>query len=171
MTVYLPQGVRAKGMGALFFAPAVADMAAPKLTEFTGAGTFAAHCDLYAWSWNKNQSTITEDRYCLSEAIQAFGDATNEINPLEVLYDPQEPDSPNYQAYLNLKEGTSWFVFDRRGLPARSALVADAYGDVLHLEVGQVSRAEVSGTEGEKFRSTIPLIHIDPPRLDVQITT
>ena len=170
MTVdYLPRGVKAKGMGALFVAPAVADMQAPTLTEFTDAGAFTAHCDLYSWNWRKPQEKIAEPRYCLTEDVQEFGDAKFEVDDLEVLYDPQQPDSENFVAYKNLKEGTTWFVFDRRGMPSREALKVGDIGDVLKVTVGATYRAPNDQSEGQKFRQIIPLAIIEKVAEDVAI--
>ena len=56
MTTYFPEGINAAGMGALFAAPAVANMAAPKLTEYASPSGFAFHCDNYEFNHTVDQA-------------------------------------------------------------------------------------------------------------------
>lgn len=169
MTLYLPEGIRARGNGALFVAPAVANITAPRVTEFTATGAFVAHCDTYNWNWGAEQGTEKEARYCLSENVQSFGDIDYSVDQMVVVYDPQDPQSENYAVYLNMKRGTKWYILDRRGLPASTALAATQIGDVIPVEVGFVSRQEITDEAGAKIRAIIPLIIPSPPAMDVTL--
>lgn len=156
MTTYFPEGINAAGMGALFAAPAVANMAAPKLTEFASPTGFAFHCDNYAFAHTVEQGKTEEGRYCLTEAIESLGKAKHTLEPMEIVYNPQDPDDPNYVAYLKFKTGTSWRIADRRGLNARtSALAIGNVADLIPVKIGAIGRVPITTAEGEKLRAVI----------------
>ena len=169
MTTYFPEGINAAGMGALFAAPAVANMAAPKLTEYASPSGFAFHCDNYEFNHTVDQAKGEESRYCLAQTIESLGRAKHALDPMQIVYNPQDPNDPNYVAYLKFKEGTSWVVADRRGLASRtSALAIGQVTDLIPVKIGAVARVPITTAEGEKLRSIINWIVSGPVSHDVK---
>lgn len=167
--IYSVYGIRAKGAGALYAAPAVADMNAPSVAEFTAPGAFPIHCETENWSWQGEQNKTQLQRYCLAENVEAAGDVTLTAENIVVVYDPQDPTGTNYRVYAEMVQGTTWVLADRRGLLATTVpLAAVQYTDLIPVEVGYVSRVPITSEEGEKLRVTIPLILTSPPVKDVQ---
>lgn len=169
VTTYLPEGLATAGTGQLWGAPALANPAAPTLTELTAADTFQLGCNTYNWNPTKEQATQEEARYCLGEPVQILGRVTNNIEPLTIVYDPQDPESTTYQAYLKLVEGTVWYIVDRRGKPANTPLAAGDVVDIYKVRVGTRSRLPITNEAGETHRTQVPLAIIEPPRYDVKI--
>ncbi|TDT31099.1 hypothetical protein [Naumannella halotolerans] len=151
----IPEGFSAAGNGSVFAAPAVADHSKPSVAEFAPPTGFNLSCDLMNWSYSIERSTVTQTRYCLAQTIQGAGRKEPSANPITVVYNPQDPDDENYVAYRNLKEGTKWVLFDRRGLDSRKSLAAAEVGDLIPVEVILVTREEIDDTEGALIRSTI----------------
>lgn len=151
----IPEGFSAAGKGSVFAAPAVADHSKPSVAEFAPPTGFNLSCDLMNWSYSIERSTVNQNRYCLAQAIQGAGRKEPSVNPITVVYNPQDPDDDNYVAYQNLKEGTKWVLFDRRGLDSRKSLAAAEVGDLIPVEVILVTREEIDDTEGALIRSTI----------------
>ena len=169
MTLYVPEGIRARGAGAVYFAPAVANMAAPSVAEFSVTGAFAAHCNTENWGWRGEQNTEAKKLYCLAQNVQAFGDVSFTIDPMTVICDPQNPDHPDYTVYENVVTGSSWYALDRRGLLASVPLAVGQIVDVLPVSVGYVSHVDINDEEGALIRVTIPLIITSPPSRGVAL--
>ena len=169
MTTYFPEGINAAGKGALFAAPAVANTSAPKLTEYASPTGFAFHCDNYGFAHTVEQGKVEENRYCLAEAIESLGAAKHSLEPMEIVYNPQNPIDPNYVAYLKFKPGTSWFIADRRGIDARgTGLALDQVVDIIPVKIGAIGRVAITSTEGEKIRAVINWAVNGPVMSDVK---
>lgn len=151
----VPAGIAAAGRGSLFATVAVANPQAPKLSEFTGSNGFAIHCDLTTWAPTLDQPKIQKNRYCLEQAQERFGRKQWSIDPLTVVYNPQEPDSEDYQAYLKLVEGSTFWVADRRGKPSRAPLVVGDVADLLRIEIGGRDRVGIGDEDGQDLETRI----------------
>lgn len=169
MTTYFPEGINAAGKGALFAAPAVANMATPKLTEYASPTGFAFHCDNYDFAHTVEQGKTEEGRYCLAQTVESMGRAKHSLEPMQIVYNPQNEIDPNYVAYLKFKEGTSWVIADRRGLDARtSALAIGQVADLIPVKIGAIGRVPITTAEGEKIRAIINWIVSGPVSHDVK---
>ena len=155
MTVTFPPGIESAGTGSVFLAPVVADPNSPKLAEFTGSTAVNLSCQIYGFETTSEQGKVESKRYCLAEAIESFGKLKNGIADIEVVYDPQNPDSVTYAGYKALKTpGLRWALFDRRGLPSRDPLAVGHVGDLFEaVEFGTPRRAPITNTEGEEHRT------------------
>lgn len=169
MTIEMPEGFDAAGNGSLFAAPAVAVRTAPSLTEFAPPTGFNFSCDAMAWAPTADRARVSSNRYCLEQAIERFGRKTYTIEPMEIVYNPQNPEDENYVAYLKFKEDTTWEIFDRRGLPSKKPLEAGEYGVLRKVSVGLVDDVPITDAEGELLRARITFAVIDEVLRDVQI--
>lgn len=168
MTTYFPEGINAAGKGGLYAAPAVVNMSAPKMTEFNSPTGFEFHCDNYQFNHTLDQGKTEETRYCLAQTIESMGRAKHSLEPMEIVYNPQNITDPNYVAYLKFKEGTSWVLADRRGLDARTvALAIGQIVDLIPVKIGAIGRVPITTAEGEKIRAVINWIVSGPVTSDV----
>ncbi|SDD40875.1 phage tail tube protein [Auraticoccus monumenti] len=161
MTTYYPEGrplgVSAPGKGSIIVAPAtMTDRSAPTVTHFASPTGFAIHKDVVAWNPTPDVPMNPDNRYGDAEVVQEFGIPTWTIPDFTVVYDPQNPDSEEYQAYLKLQPGTVWEIFDRRGLPADLLVAVGQVGDLFQVEIGPVRRREqITVDNVQKLRSTL----------------
>lgn len=167
----LPEGLDAAGMGSVFIAPALADSSKPKLSEYASPTGFNISCDIFNWNPVPERSTIQQSRYCLAQSIEVAGRKTVSVDPVTIVYNPQDPDSENYVAYKEMKEGTQWFAFDRRGLPSKKELAVGEVGDIIPIEVILVRREAITDAEGESLRSTLVFRVFDEMKTDVEIVS
>ena len=155
MTVTFPPGLEAAGTGAVFLAPAIANVNAPKVSEFTGSTAVDLSCHLMGFETGADQGKVTSSRYCLRQAVETLGRITYSISDITVVYDPQNPDSATYKAYTALMQGGTWALLDRRGIESRTALAAGQVVDVYEaVRIGAPKREPITDTEGEQLRTT-----------------
>lgn len=124
-----PPGIDAAGNGALWFVPAIADINAPTVTEIEAGVNLS--CALYSFGITVEQASTDRTRYCYREAVQRPGRVTRTIDRIRYDYDPQNPDSAEYGYYTELTPGRHGFIVDRRGLDARTELLAA--GQYVHI--------------------------------------
>lgn len=152
---FIPEGIASAGLGSLFATAVVENPQAPKLTEFAPPTGFPIHCDIEAWNVSLDHPKVQKGRYCLPNTIERFGRKQWSSDPLVVLYNPQEPDSEDYQAYLKLVEKATFWVADRRGEPSRQPLAVGDVADLIKIEIGGRSRLPITTEDGEDLRSQI----------------
>lgn len=168
MTVTFPDGIEARGTGAVFLAPAVADPLAPKLTEYNAATAVNISCDLMGFETTAEQSKVATTRYCLKQESEALGTVKYGISDITVVYDPQAPTSAEYKAYKALMGANkNWYLFDRRGVDSTTALAVGQIGDVYQITIGAVRREPITTTEGELLRSTFTVAVSGQAHFDV----
>lgn len=130
MAVTFPTGVSARGNDSVIWVPALADPAAPSVTELTGASAVNISCALIGFSPSVDQATFTDTRLCSKQTFNRMGQATYSIDTLNYVYDPQTvgaatPTADNV-AYDALTGGQSGYFVHRRGLDAQTVDVAAA---------------------------------------------
>lgn len=156
MTIVVPDGVSAAGMEQVWYVPTIAAATGiPTVAEVTAG--FPIGCAMTASFNPTGEQEKTEDlRLCLAEALEAFGRNKFTIDPLEYVYDPQDPtDTTMYEAYATLKQGVTGFLVDRRGVAGRDDIAAGEFVDVYPVTFGFQNRVPVDmGAGGQKFRVT-----------------
>lgn len=148
-----PDGIDAGGKGTVQFVPAIADVSAPTLAEINAG--FPMQCAIYAWNMTGEQATRQELRYCSTQAIESLGQTQITIDPVEYVYDPQNPEETTgpYAHYGKLAEGTTWFVVDRRGLDQDEPFAAGQVVDVVKVTAGYRNRVAITpGDDAGKLR-------------------
>jgi hypothetical protein len=151
-TVY-PDGLDARGKAGLWAVPAIASLAAPKLTELSAG--FAVHCAIYNFDPTADQAATEDNRYCTRNGTETPGRARVTISPMVYVYDPQEPDAATgpYAHYGKFVESSKWFLVDRRGLDFEQALAVGQVVDIYPVLAGYRNRVPVvGGEEGSKLR-------------------
>lgn len=169
VTINDPTPLLAKGRDQVFIGPTVADETAPKVSEFTMPVGAQISCDLDGFEATVDQQMIEDAPWCLSYTIETPGPKKFAMAALEVLYDPQNPADPNYQAYLRLKEGTEHVLLHRRGLLNTDLLKAGDVVDVYNVKVGAASRVPATGDEQQKIRSRVVVTITKAPVYDVKV--
>lgn len=158
MTVTFPPGIESAGTGSVFLAPSVANPQAPKLAEFTGSTAVQLSCHLMGFETGAEQGKVESSRYCLAQALETLGKVKYTISDVEVVYDPQQPESAVYAGYKALAQGGTWALLDRRGKDSRSPLAVGDVVDVFEaVQVGAPLRTPITGTEGELHRTKFSL--------------
>lgn len=132
-----PTGINAAGKVALYFVPALADPAAPKLTEVQAGINLSMIA--YAWDPNGTQEKQERYRYGSKNGGNSLGTIKYEAGALEYDYDPQAVDvtTGDYKHYSVLAPGTKGFILDRRGLAPDVAPAAAQYCSVFPVVLGE----------------------------------
>lgn len=165
-----PTGINAAGKVALYFVPAIANPAAPKLAEIQAGLNLSKIC--YAWDPNGTQDKQERWRYGYNAAGTALGAMKYEPAGLEYDYDPQKPaeSTGEYKHYPTLLPGASGFLVDRRGLAPDVAPAAGQIVDIYPCQLGERARIAVDPSQaGEKLRCRQMIAISGEPRMDVKI--
>ena len=145
----IPVGVEARGNEQLWFAPAIANTNAPTVSE----AEFPILCSMTtAFGATGEQATTERWRACSAQAMTALGAVSINVDALEYVYDPQEPESDNYQAYAELTEGRTGYLIDRRGKASGEPLAAGDVVDVYPVRLGFRNRVTNPVGEDVEFR-------------------
>lgn len=169
MTVGFPEGVLAQGNGGLWFVPSIADLALPKVTEVSAG--FVLSCAITTFSPTGDQGTSTDPRYCSTQQFEIPGRNTVSIDPLEYVYDPQEPDNDaEYKYYVELTEGRKGFAVNRLGLAYDLPLAASQYVNIYPVIVGAKNDVPIDpSAEGSKLKIRQKLFVSGPVKRDVAL--
>lgn len=145
--IQFPTGIDVAGKNKVQFVPTLADPANPTLAEIEAG--FPIECALDGFVPKGEQSTTTQQRYCLAEEIEALGKVSNTIEPLKYVYDPQNPDKAEgmYAHYAKLTPGLTGYLIDRRGLAYDTVpYAAGQFVDVYPVTLGHRNRTAVEPT-------------------------
>lgn len=169
MSTIYPEGIIAQGNGAVWAVPALANINAPKLTELTAK--ILLSCGIRGFSPTGEQGSSTDPRYCSTQMFEVPGRYTPSIDPLEYVYDPQEPDNvAEYAYYTELTEGRSLFVINRLGLAYDLPPAAGQYVNVYPVVCGAKMDVPVDpGAEGTKIAVRQKLFISGPMVRDVAL--
>lgn len=154
MTVYFPEGVDSQGNESVIWVPAIANPAAPKLTELNATGSVNISCAIRGFSPESEQGTSDDIRLCSVETFENPGRVKNSIGDITSVYDPQAVDgAADNKHYEAMVQGAQGFLVDRRGLNARTAALAIGQKvDVYPVTLGAQRRVALDPTaEGGKF--------------------
>src|SRR4051812_11956234 len=120
MTVAFPDGIDAQGNAALWFVPALVNPLLPKLSELTAGANLS--CAIDGFSAPSEQASTNDIRYCSTQQFETPGRVTTTIDPLNYVYDPQEPDNATeYKHYTTLTVGVRGFLVNRLGVDVNTA--------------------------------------------------
>ena len=155
MTAVEPTGINVAGKVSLYFVPAIANTAAPKLTEMNAVASCNISRVVYAWDPNGTQAVSDRSHYGSKTAGKSLGRTT--YDPAELEYDdhPQNatPSTGEYAHVGKLTPGLTGFLVDRRGLDVDLALAAGQKVDVYPCVLGdQIPMAAVGTNDGETLR-------------------
>lgn len=152
MTVSFPLGISAKGNGAVWFLPAIADVAAgPRVSEF--AAGINLSCAISGFAPTSEQGVVNRTRYCSRGTFEIPGTVTNTGPTLEYVYDPQDPESEEYEWFATLAQGTPGFLVNRLGIDFEDVVAAGQYVNIYPTQAGvQVPVAIDPGADGDELR-------------------
>ena len=125
MTAVEPTGINVAGKVALYFVPAIANTAAPKLTEMNAVASCNISRVVYAWDPNGSQGVTERSHYGSEFAGTMLGRAKYDPAELEYDDDPQGAGVAAEYAHLGkLTPGLTGYLVDRRGIHIDTALAA-----------------------------------------------
>lgn len=155
MTAVEPTGITVAGKVSLYFVPAIANTAAPKLTEMNAVASCNISRVVYAWDPNGVQAVSDRSHYGSKTARKSLGRTA--YDPAELEYDdhPQNatPSTGEYAHVGKLTPGLTGFLVDRRGLDVDLALAAGQKVDIYPCVLGdQIPMAAVGTNDGETLR-------------------
>ena len=155
MTAVEPTGINVAGKVSLYFVPAIANTAAPKLTEMNAVASCNISRVVYAWDPNGVQAVSDRSHYGSKTARKSLGRTT--YDPAELEYDdhPQNatPSTGEYAHVGKLTPGLTGFLVDRRGIHIDTALAVGQKVDIYPCVLGQqIPMAAVGTNDGETLR-------------------
>lgn len=131
------------------FAPTLADINAPKVTETTGASSLDISCYLFDSSARPTGSTNLvekERRICDGATYQQVGSTTYTGGEMVAAMDPQAVAlSDGKKAWEKFPEGTTGYLVRRLGIDVNTDLAIGQFVDVFPVEFG----APMPGTTGD----------------------
>lgn len=163
-----PQKVQANGKDSWFWAPAVADMAAPKITEINAVTGLNISCFLLA-----EQEGVTGDAekvrlarlLCETTTTEALGEQTWSLADIQGVFDPQGAlASDGKKAWEKFKDGANGYLIRRQGVTAYSDTPEAATGqffDVFKVEVGKATPGKSSTGSDGIYTFTAPVALLD----------
>ena len=154
MTAVEPTGINVAGKVSLYFVPAIANTAAPKLTEMNAVASCNISRVVYAWDPNGSQGVTERSHYGSEFAGTMLGRAKYDPAELEYDDDPQGAGVAAEYAHLGkLTPGLTGFLVDRRGLDVNLALAVGQKVDIYPCVLGQqIPMAAVGTNDGETLR-------------------
>ena len=166
MTAVEPTGITVAGKVSLYFVPAIANTAAPKLTEMNAVASCNISRVVYAWDPNGSQGVTERSHYGSEFAGTMLGRV--KYDPAELEYDdhPQNasPGTGEYAHVGKLTPGLTGFLVDRRGLDVDLALAVGQKVDVYPCKLGdQIPMAAVGTNEGETLRLHQKVVVVGDP--------
>lgn len=170
MTAVFPDGVSTLGNETVWWVPSIANPATGvRLAELT-AGV-KIQTAIRGFNPQGTQNSSQDVRLSTKELLENPGRNQVTIDPIEIVYDPQDPDNATkYKAYTSLVPGSSGFIVDRRGLDSEAAAAATQVVDIYTAKLGARNRVSVDPTQdGGKFTSTIKPFVSGPVYQDVAI--
>lgn len=170
MTAVFPDGVSVLGNEGLWYVPSIADPAIGVTVAELAAGV-AVQTAIRGFNPQGTQNSSQDIRLSSVDQYENPGRNQVSIDPIEVVYDPQDPDNATkYKAYTVLVPNSSGFLVDRRGLTESDAAAADQIVDIYTIWLGARNRVGVDPTqEGGKFASTIKPFVSGPTYQDVAV--
>lgn len=132
----VPPGFLADANIRAWFVPDLADPTEPSIAEL--AAGIDITCYLTAQlAPNADVATVTDDRMCLRQVLEAPGSVTYSIDELMYVYDVQNPASVSNELYAAVPRGTTGFIIIRYGIDVDVAPVAATqFVDVYPVEWG-----------------------------------
>ncbi|GGM27148.1 hypothetical protein GCM10011608_09940 [Micromonospora sonchi] len=135
MTQPMPMAVTTNGTVAVRFVPAIADPAAPTVTEVNAVSSVDLSCYLTGDGYNAetSENTVEDPRLCSKQIFEARGDYTDTLE-LTYVFNPASPDDD--EARTTLPPGTAGFLVTRWGVDSEDAFATGDIVDVIPFESG-----------------------------------
>ncbi|PZF98261.1 hypothetical protein C1I99_13830 [Micromonospora deserti] len=132
----MPVSVPSDGTLRVDYVPAIANTAAPTVTELTAAGAQALSCyiTIDGWQPTGDQATVTDQRLCATQDFEQPGRKTKSLT-LVYVHNPTVPTSN--EAYTTLAEGVTGYLVARYGVPRTQAWAAADIVDVWPITAGE----------------------------------
>ena len=167
MPTTVPPGFLADANIKVQFVTALADPAAPKVaTEIKAASSVEMTCYLTTQiSPNADQATVTDDRMCLRQVLEAPGTVTYSIDELQYVYDVQNAASVSNKLYAALPSLATGFVIIRYGIDVDTDWAAVQKGDVYPVQAGV--QIKMPGERNTKAKVRQKLFVTGPKQTDV----
>ena len=124
MTLVIPEGIGTIGNINVRIVPAIAAIATGVTLAEWNAGT-DIQLAIRNLGVNGEQGTFEDIRLGTVDIMESLGRNRISIDPVQVVYDPQEPDNATtYKAHSLLMAGGTIFLAQRLGLPQTTAAAA-----------------------------------------------
>ena len=137
MATALPPSIPVDGNLHVRWTPAVADMNAPTMAEWTAGVDITCYLQDTKVGVSQEQTSVPDRRMCRTTAVQTPGPATATSDDITYVYDPQAADeSPVNVAAETLIKGEQGYFLVRRGLPYETEAAAGQFVEVQHDELG-----------------------------------
>lgn len=158
LTVPAPDGIDAAGRSAVMFVTAIADTAAPKVTELSGATHIS--CVIDGFEATVDVPTSRRRKYCAKQSTQRVGAAAYSIAPVIVLDDPQGTAASGYDYLDTLEEGVEGFLLERRGIDFDEPLATGQKVNVYPVKLAAIRDVplDLETEDGQKFQIELHFI-------------
>lgn len=132
----MPASVPSDGTLRVDYVPALANPAAPTVTELTAVGAQALSCYITGDGWQPTgeQASVTDQRLCSTQDFELPGRKTKSLT-LVYVHNPAEP--TENEAYTTLAEGVKGYLVARYAVPYGQAWAADDIVDVWPVTAGE----------------------------------
>ncbi|KAB2807986.1 hypothetical protein F9L07_25285 [Pimelobacter simplex] len=131
---------RAFGNDSWGFAPAIADILIPKVTELNAASGFNLSCSLFGEQGDptSNQEKVTLPRVlCQTQQFEVNGAVTYAMPDLIVSFDPQGAAASNgKKAWETMVDGIAGFLWRRQGVTATTDIAVGQFVDIIPVQLG-----------------------------------
>ncbi|MEV2239527.1 hypothetical protein [Micromonospora sp. NPDC049891] len=166
MTQPMPTAVTTNGTVAVKFVTAIANPAAPTVTEVNAVSSIDLSCYLTGDGYNAetSENTVEDPRLCSKQIFEARGDFTDTLE-ITYVFNPASPSDD--EARIGLPPGTTGFLTTRWAVDSEDAFAADDIVDVIPVEAG-VQRKNAPTRNGV-HRITQKMFITGPVRRDVEI--
>lgn len=166
MTQPVPPGMLTNGTSKIVVVQAIANMAAPKLTEVNAVSSVDISCYIMGdgWSESISENTIEDTRLCTLQVFQEPGDFTEELE-ITFVYDNYDDD--NDEARTTLVPYTTAYMVARTGKPNASPFIVGDIVDVFKYKAGK--QRKNAGGRNTKHTMTQKLFLRDITQHDVAI--
>ena len=137
MTVSIPEFVTAEGNVKVAFVPAIANIAAPTVTELNAGVDITCYLPETWGGITADQARGEQRRMCSKESFEILGRITRQVADFTYTYLPQEDSSdPANKVKTTMAPGTPGFLVMRYGPAATDAWAAADVVDVIPVEAG-----------------------------------
>lgn len=142
-------GVAADGNTRVDYVPAIADPAAPKVSELTAAGAknLSDYITADGLAPSHEQASIADSRLSSTHDGERPGRKTT---GLSLTYVSDQQGTDDNDAYVTLKEGTDGYIVIRRSMPVGTAYAASQKVDVYKVTCGEQVKVATAANEVEK---------------------
>jgi hypothetical protein len=164
----LPRSVIGDGLVKVQWVEAIANPAAPKLTEVNALTSFDASCYFTpdGFTTGGDSARVTDDRFCSVQTFEKIGTESNTL-ALKYVFQPQGQDEDDNEAFLTFLRNAQGFFVARYGIAYTTAFATGDVVDVWPVELDTQRKAATARNETLKIEQGTSVI--DEVRRDVLI--